>query len=115
MREWSTISSLNRAPMALRIRVNSSAIGSVCDIFAFSLPACLDDAREMAAMRQFAQAQTAHLEAPIVRPRAPAQRASIVGAHLELGGARRLDLEALLRHRLRLGGCRRLAFSLRLS
>src|SRR5579863_6443242 len=62
------------------------------------LPARLDDAGQRTFERIFAQAQPAHLEAPIKRARPSAQRASIIRAHLELGLARRFNSQAGLRH-----------------
>src|SRR5690348_1979469 len=100
IREYPTATSVWRAWAALRIRVSSSAIGSVCDInLLLSLPAGLDHAGKLYAQRILAQAQTAHLEAPIIGAGASAQRAAVMRAHLEFRRAHRLYLEALLRHR----------------
>src|SRR5271156_5731534 len=96
-RECGSVSSLYRARIALRIRVSNSAIGSVCDIID-SLPARLDDARQLAVERIFAQAHPAHLETPIVRARAAAQRAAIVRAHFEFWFAGCLNPQARFRH-----------------
>src|SRR5581483_6190754 len=81
----------------------------------FSLPTGFDDARQVTAMSQLAQAQPAHLETSKKGASPPAQGASVVPPHLELGRARRLHSEALLRHRLRLSGHRRPLLAFRLS
>src|SRR5690349_4490571 len=97
--------------MALRLRVSSSAIGSVCDIIPFTgclyrmyspsgLPAGFDNAGQLAVERVLAQAEPAHLEAPIIRARASAQRAAVILPHLEFLFAGRFHPETSLSHRL---------------
>src|SRR5436309_10588621 len=72
------------ARLALRIRTNMSAIGSVIDIAAL-LPARLHDARNLALERQFAEAEAAEFELSDVAARTPAELAAVVCAHLEPG------------------------------
>src|SRR5262245_66226276 len=73
-----------RAPAPLRMRVSMSAIGSV--IMGGS-PAGLGQAGDLSPAREVAQTEPAHPEAPEERPRASAQRTTIVRPHLELGRA----------------------------
>src|SRR5881296_3611543 len=84
-----------RAAVALRMRVRKSAIGSVSIA---ASPARLHQARDLPATHQIPQAESAHAEAAVERPRAAAQRAAVVGAHLELRRARGLHHETRLRH-----------------
>src|SRR5262245_45286286 len=85
-----------RAPAALRMRVNMSAIGSV--IMSGS-PAGLGEAGNLPLAGQVAQAETTHAEAAEEGSRTPAQRAAVVRPHLELRGPRRLHHETRLCHR----------------
>ena len=52
-------------------------------------PARLHEAGNLPLARQVAQAEAAHAEAPVERPRPPAQRAAVVGPDLELRAAGR--------------------------
>src|SRR5690348_17202880 len=81
----SSIESL-RARIPLRMRARKSAIGSVIDIFdiSSSLPARLDDARDVAAQRELAEAEATHLELTEVGTRAAATLAAALHANLEL-------------------------------
>src|SRR5262249_54423753 len=72
-----------RAPLALRIRVSRSAIGSVIDMGVPRLPTRLGEPGDLPLARQIAQAEPTHLEATIEGPRPPAERAPIVLAHGE--------------------------------
>src|SRR5262245_50672353 len=85
-----------RAPAALRMRVNMSAIGSVIMI---GSPAGLGEAGDLPLAGQVPQAEPAHAEAAEEGSRTPAQRAAVVGPHLELGRPRRLHHETRLCHR----------------
>src|SRR3954453_1182792 len=71
--------------MALRTRVRKSATGSVIDM---RLPAALRHARDVAVMRELAQADPAQAELAKDGPRAAAAAAARVRAGLVLGGAR---------------------------
>src|SRR5271166_1353503 len=62
------------------------------------LPARLDHARQLAVERIFAQAKPAHLETPIVRARASAQRTAVVLAHFEFLFAGCFDPQARFSH-----------------
>src|SRR5688500_13088446 len=76
-----------RAPQPLRIRVNISATGSLCIaslLTVVHLPARLHDTRNLAVQGAGAEADAAHAELPEERTRPPAQRATVVSAHLEL-------------------------------
>src|SRR5436190_3326501 len=84
-----------RAAVAFRTRVRKSAIGSVSIA---PSPARLHESRDLAAAPEVAQAEPAHAEPPEEGPRPPAQRAAVVGAHLELRWPRRLYHETRLRH-----------------
>jgi hypothetical protein len=68
------------------MRARKSAIGSVIDIFdiSSSLPARLDDARDVAPERELAEAKTTHLELAEVRTRTTAALAAALHANLEL-------------------------------
>src|SRR4051812_28054665 len=70
-----------RAVMALRMRVNISAIGSVMDV---PLPARLDDARDVTTERELTEAHTAQPELAHERPRTAAQRAPVALLHFVL-------------------------------
>src|SRR5258708_39625331 len=85
-----------RACVPLRIRVSMSAMGSVSIV----LPAGLRETGNLALPGEVAQAQAAHAEAPVERPRPPAERAAVVGADLELRRPRGLHHETRLRHKL---------------
>src|SRR5712691_2383367 len=85
------------APLALRMRVSMSAIGSV-SIPRLLLPGGLDHSRNLAFEGQFPEADPAHLEFPQVSPRAAAQLAAAVRPHLELRGAQGLVPQRGLRH-----------------
>src|SRR5436309_759969 len=83
------------APLALRMRVRRSAIGS---LRIRPLPARLHDARNLALERQLAEAEPAHLELPEVGARAAAQLAAVIGARAELRLTLGLHDERGLRH-----------------
>src|SRR5579859_1770482 len=68
---------------ALRRRVRKSAIGSVIDMIAS--PARLRHSRDVAVVRELAQADTAYPELPIHGARAAAPPAPRIPAGLELG------------------------------
>src|SRR2546426_7580638 len=115
-----------RAPAALRMRVNMSAMGSVIDIFVQSLlqlpaaaagppavrgasqkgragetrrlPARLDDARNLPAQRQLAEADAAHAEIAQEAARPPAAVAPVATPHLELRLLSHLGDERFGRH-----------------
>src|SRR5690348_3315732 len=72
-----------RARIPLRMRARRSAMGSVIDMV-YSSPARLDDARDIAAQGELAEAQPAHLELAEIRARAAAALAAALDAHLEL-------------------------------
>src|SRR3954467_15538563 len=84
--------------MALRTRVRKSATGSVIDM---RLPAALRHARDVAVVRELAQADPAQAELAEDGPRAAAAAAARVLAGLVLGGARLADALGDLGH---LGG-----------
>src|SRR3954451_25225004 len=84
--------------MALRTPVRKSATGSVIDM---RLPAALRHARDVAVMRELAQADPAQAELAEDGPRAAAAAAARVRAGLVLGGARLADALGKLGH---LGG-----------
>src|SRR5690349_7446746 len=71
--------------MALRTRVRKSATGSVIDIR--RLPAALGHARDVAVVRELAQADPAQAELAVDGARAAAAAATRVLAGLVLGGA----------------------------
>src|SRR4051794_37770775 len=71
--------------MALRTRVRKSATGSVIDM---RLPAALRHARDVAVVRELAQADPAQAELAEDGPRAAAAATARVLAGLVLGGAR---------------------------
>src|SRR4051794_24564278 len=73
-----------RARMPLRIRARKSAMGSVIDMVYFLSPARLDDARDVAAQGELAEAETAHLELADEGARPAAALAAALDAHLEL-------------------------------
>src|SRR6478609_6820680 len=81
--------------MALRTRVRKSATGSVIDM---RLPAALRHARDVAVVREVAQADPAHLELAVHRARAAAAAAARVLPGLELVGARLAHPLRGLRH-----------------
>src|SRR5262245_49848477 len=117
-----------RACWALRMRVSMSAMGSVIDILAYSsssrpargaperrspptrgrgdrrdsLPARLDDARNLAPQSQLAEADAAHPEVPQEGPRPPTAVAAVVLPHFELRLLPRLGDERFGRHSLSL-------------
>src|SRR4051795_8561894 len=75
--------------MALRTRVRKSATGSVMDMGgALLLPAALRHARDVAVVRELAQADPAQAELAEHGARAVAAAAARVRAGLVLGGAR---------------------------
>src|SRR5215472_16192941 len=81
------------ASCALRMRVSMSAIGSVmliCD----SLPARLDDARDLAAHRDLAQLVAAEPELSEHAPWTPGQRAAIAQPGRARVARQRLQLAA---------------------
>src|SRR5919199_616139 len=77
------------ARIALRTRVRKSATGSVMDMAVgrLLLPAALGHARDVAVVRELAQADAAQAELAVDGPRAPATAAAGVLAGLVLGGA----------------------------
>src|SRR4051812_31403581 len=83
--------------MALRTRVRKSATGSVIDM---RLPAALRHARDVAVMRELAQADPAQAELAEHGARAAAAAAARVRAGLVLGGARLTDALGKLGHEL---------------
>src|SRR4051794_41878806 len=87
--------------MALRTRVRKSATGSVMDMVQrLLLPAALRHARDVAVMRELAQADAAQAELAEHRARAAAAAAARVRAGLVLGGARLTDALGKLGHEL---------------
>src|SRR3954453_18857616 len=80
----------------LRIRVRKSAMGSV--MLMRDLPARLGHARDVAVVRQLAQAQAAEPELPVHRARAPAAATTRVRARLVLGRPVRGDDLGCLGH-----------------
>src|SRR5215813_4629646 len=76
--------------MPLRIRARRSAMGSVIDMLFVLSPARLDDARDVAAQGELAEAETAHLELAEIRPRPSAALAAVLDADLELVLLRKL-------------------------
>src|SRR3954468_10046283 len=87
--------------MALRTRVRKSATGSVMDMVQrLLLPAALRHARDVAVMRELAQADAAQAELAEHRARAAAAAAARVRAGLVLGGARLTDALGELGHGL---------------
>src|SRR5688572_24287949 len=72
-----------RARIPLRMRARKSAIGSVIDIESSS-PARLDNAGDIAAKSQLAEAEPAHLELTEVRTRTAAALAAALLTNLEL-------------------------------
>src|SRR6266536_5840172 len=62
------------ARLALRMRVNRSAIGSLIDMVRLSLPARLDHARHFALEGELPEAEPAELELPEEAARSSAQR-----------------------------------------
>src|SRR5262245_28136484 len=83
------------ARLALRMRVNRSAMGS---LIMTESPARLDHAGHLALERELAEADAAQLELPQVSPRAAAQLAAVVDARLELHRALRLHDQRGLGH-----------------
>src|SRR4051794_5049168 len=77
------------------MRVRKSAIGSVIDM---RLPTRLGHARDVAVVRQLAQAQAAEPELPVHRARAPAATTTRVRARLVLRGPLRGDDLGCLGH-----------------
>src|SRR5881394_45307 len=73
-----------RARIPLRIRARKSAMGSVIDMGFVLLPARLDDARDVAAQGELAEAEPAHLELADIRARPAAALAAALDADLEL-------------------------------
>src|SRR2546423_13297025 len=73
-----------RRLIALRMRVNISAIGSVILMAQRSLPARLHNARQLAPQRPFAQADTAQAKFAIHGPWAPTNLAAVMLLYLEL-------------------------------
>src|SRR4051795_7581478 len=87
--------------MALRTRVRKSATGSVMDMGgALLLPAALGHARDVAVVRELAQADPAQAELAEHGARAAAAAAARVRAGLVLGGARLTDALGKLGHEL---------------
>src|SRR4051812_49797860 len=70
--------------MPLRMRARKSAMGSVIDMDSVLSPARLDDARDVAAQGELAEAEPAHLELAEIRPRPAAALAAALDADLEL-------------------------------
>src|SRR5437763_11687132 len=89
MFERGSSTSCLRARIPLRIRARKSAMGSVIDI-SISSPARLDDAGDVTAQREIAEAQAAHFELAEVRARPPAPLAAVTDANLELVLLRKL-------------------------
>src|SRR5919202_5404720 len=73
-----------RRLIALRMRVNISAMGSVILMAQRSLPARLHNARQLAPQRPFAQADAAQAKFAIDGPWTPTNLAAVVLLHLEL-------------------------------
>src|SRR4029079_1184075 len=73
-----------RARMPFRMRARKSAMGSVIDMVFVLSPARLDDARDVAAQGELAEAKPAHLELAEIRTRPAAALAAALDAHLEL-------------------------------
>src|SRR5262245_55955034 len=86
------------AMFALRMRVSMSAMGSVMVMMRLPSPARLGHARQLAGVRQLAQADTAQPELAEHGVRPAATTATGVRPHLELGLALLLVDERLLRH-----------------
>src|SRR4051812_47882151 len=87
--------------MALRTRVRKSATGSVMDMVQrLLLPAALRHARDVAVVRELAQADAAQAELAEHGARAAAAAAARVRAGLVLGGARLTDALGELGHEL---------------
>src|SRR3954452_10929302 len=88
--------------MALRTRVRKSATGSVMDMALerLLLPAALGHARDVAVVRELAQADPAQAELAEHGARAAAAAAARVRAGLVLGGARLTDALGKLGHEL---------------
>src|SRR5437764_12986712 len=84
-----------RAWVPLRMRVRRSAIGSV--IMRRS-PARFGQAGDLSLAAEVPETQPTHPEAPVERPRAPAERAAVVRADLELRRPRGLHHQASLCH-----------------
>src|SRR3954452_12542837 len=83
------------ARLALRMRVSMSAIGSV--IMCLS-PAALGHAGDDALVGEIPEADPAHPELAVVRPRAATPVAAVVGLRRVLRGAVRLDYLRFSRH-----------------
>src|ERR1700736_4730184 len=77
--------------MALRTRVRKSAMGSVIDMV--GLPGRLRHAGDLAVVGELAQADAAQPELAIHRSRAPAARATTVGARFEPRRERLLEAQ----------------------
>src|SRR5688572_8752476 len=73
-----------RARIPLRIRVRKSAMGSVIDMVTRSSPTRLDDARDVAAERELAETEAAHLELAQECAGTPAPLAAALDTDLEL-------------------------------
>src|SRR5580698_9256776 len=86
------------AIFALRMRVSISAMGSVTADMPSPLPRRLGHAGNNAFVRVLAEADAAHSEATQVTARTPADAATVIVAHLELGPALLLDYHARFRH-----------------
>src|SRR4051812_38084948 len=87
--------------MALRTRVRKSATGSVMDMVQrLLLPAALRHARDVAVVRELAQADAAQAELAEHRARAAAAAAARVRAGLVLGGGRLAGALGELGHEL---------------
>src|SRR3954463_12452803 len=88
--------------MALRTRVRKSAMGSVMDMALerLLLPAALGHARDVAVVRELAQADPAEAELAEDGARAAAAAAARVLTGLVLGGARLADALGKLGHLL---------------
>src|SRR5258708_33573787 len=85
------------ATLALRMRVNMSAIGSVI-VMANPLPTGLGDAGDLTGVHQLTETDSAQPELTEDRPRAAAAATAGVAAHLELRLALLLLDQCLLRH-----------------
>src|SRR5690242_13130840 len=96
VRDHGTSTRSLRAWLPLRMRVKRSAIGSVIDI---ASPTRLDETGDLPLARQIAQAEPAHAELAVERPRPAAQRTAVVLPDAELLTARRFHSETGLGHR----------------
>src|SRR5690349_18787428 len=84
---------------ALRMRVSMSEMGS-CMLIGFSLPACLDDPRNLAPQGELPQLVAAEAEFAIDAARPPGQRAAIAQPHRRRVARQPLQLGARFLARL---------------